>query len=103
MSDPKHSNPNPQPKPNKPEDNNLGFCADGLYLQGRAPGCRLRRELSADTLSHILHEDNLLWLGIPLAPHRASKRDPQSNVQALQKKLSDLSTSFLLHRERIDM
>ena len=73
------------------KDTGLGFCKDGLYLQGRAPGCRLRRELSSDTLSHILHEDNLLFLGIPLAAHRPSQHFPQHKEEALSKKLNDLS------------
>ena len=73
------------------KDIGLGFCKDGLYLQGRAPGCRLRRELSSDTLSHILHEDNLLFLGIPLAAHRPSQHFPQHKEEALSKKLNDMS------------
>ncbi|CAF9939675.1 MAG: hypothetical protein HETSPECPRED_001853 [Heterodermia speciosa] len=52
--------------------NELGCTPTGLVLEGRQPGCVLNRDLSPDTLSHILVEDNLRWLGIEKARGRKS-------------------------------
>lgn len=50
----------------------IGYSRDGWVLEGRQPGCILNRKLSRDTLSHILIEDNLIVLGIPMDPERST-------------------------------
>ncbi|KAL8793215.1 MAG: hypothetical protein Q9195_004151 [Heterodermia aff. obscurata] len=55
---------NAKPKPQLRRQGELGLTPMGLVLEGRQPGCVLNRDLSPDTLSHILVEDNLKWLGI---------------------------------------
>ena len=55
-----------------PQDDHT-WC--GIVLIGRQPGCVLNRTLSSDTLSHILINDNLLALDIPIAAGRQDKTD----------------------------
>lgn len=64
-------------------------------LEGRQPGCVLNRKLSADTLSHILIEDNLLVLGIPVHAKRGMSDDESEGRGGGKKvrKLTDPSFS----------
>ena len=62
------------PDPIPPYQAQLGFTPEGIVLEGRQPGCVLNRALSAETLSHILIEDDLKYLGIKPAAHRRSTR-----------------------------
>lgn len=64
------SAPTPIAQRNRQVSTGIGYTRDGWVLEGRQPGCVLRRELSAETLGHILIEDNLLVLGIPVNPER---------------------------------
>ena len=64
--------PQVQPANQVRNHNELGRTPMGLVLEGRQPGCVLNRDLSPDTLSHILLEDNLRWLGIEKARGRKS-------------------------------
>ena len=82
-SDHSVSNSNSAPSTNPPVNstteprprvvsNSIGFSRDGWVLEGRQPGCILNRKLSNDTLSHILVEDNLIVLGIPINSERST-------------------------------
>ena len=64
--------PQVQPATQVRNHNELGRTPMGLVLEGRQPGCVLNRDLSPDTLSHVLVEDNLKWLGIEKARGRKS-------------------------------
>ena len=65
----------------------IGLTRDGWVLEGRQPGCLLNRKLSAETLSHILIEDNLLVLGITVNPKRGSNDDDESEDRGGRKKV----------------
>ena len=64
-------NPTTEPR-RRIVSNGIGFSRDGWVLEGRQPGCILERKLSNDTLSHILVEDNLIVLGIPINSDRST-------------------------------
>ena len=59
-----------QPTTQLRSHNELVLTPIGIVLEGRPPGCVINRDLSPDTLSHILIEDNLKWLGIEKARGR---------------------------------
>ena len=69
---PNESGSQVQPTTQLRSHNELGLTPIGIVLEGRPPGCVLNRDLNPDTLSHILIEDNLIWLGI----EKASGRQP---------------------------
>ncbi|KAG7008327.1 hypothetical protein G7Y79_00006g019470 [Physcia stellaris] len=70
--------PLPLASRNRQVSTGIGLTRDGWVLEGRQPGCVLNRKLSAETLSHILIEDNLLVLGIPARSKRGLSDDDES-------------------------